>query len=391
MVATSRSLVSAASAEPAADAAASAAALGGIGRRALGLDGARALAVLGMILVNMKGQLLLTDREETGLGLLADWTEGKAAALFVVLAGVGIALRARGDEHGEARADLLRRSVALFGVGLLHVHFWQWDILHFYGLYLFAAAWLLRRSDAALVATGVAATSFGIALHRLLPGVNEPLDPWTGAGLIDDLFWHGIHPFFPWFAFIVIGMWLGRRPLHEAKARRRLMAGGATVWLCGELVDWVSSETDWLDGGAFGEEVWGLELLNPWPRPGSPLFVMVAGALAVVVICACLELEARGRFWSGMGLPLVATGQLALTCYIAHALTILLMVQHDILLDASLEAIWLGGFAMFASFVLASWWWRRRHPQGPLEMLLRQMSASVPASPAKGLARAKDR
>lgn len=377
---------------PVVNAAASAVAVGAIGRRAIGLDGARAFAVLGMILVNMKGQLMITDiEEETLLRQLADWTEGKAAALFVVLAGVGIALRARGDETGEARTDLIRRAAALFGVGLLHVHFWQWDILHFYGLYLFAAAWLLRRSDAAVVTAGVAAMTFGMALHRMLPGVNQPIDPWTGAGLVDDLFWHGVHPFFPWFSFIALGMWLGRRPLHEQRTRLRLMAGGATVWLFGEMVDYASKVTQWFDGPTFGEETWGLELLNPWPRPGSPLFVVVAGGLAVVIICACLELEARGIFWKGLGLPLVATGQLALTCYIAHALFILLMVQHGALVDASLETIWVAGFGMFGSFVFLSWWWRRRHPQGPLEMMLRQMSASVPANPAPGLARPKDR
>lgn len=342
-----------------------------------------------MILVNMKGQLMFSDPpEEALLTRLADWTEGKAAALFVVLAGVGIALRARGDDSDEARRSLLRRAGALFVLGILHVHLWAWDILHFYGLYLFAAAWLIRRSDAAVVAAGLASMAFGIALHRALPNVTEPLYPWSWAGLVDDLFWHGVHPFFPWFAFVMLGMWLGRRRLDDAGSRRRLMGWAVSLWAVGETVDLVSRSTTWFDGPAWGEELWGLELLNPWPRPGSPLFVVVAGGLAVFIICASLELEARSRIWSGPGLPLVATGQMALTCYVAHGVFILMMAEHDVLLDASLEAIWLGGFAMFALFVLASWWWRRRHPLGPLEMMLRQLSASVPAHPAPGLARA---
>lgn len=63
--------------------------------RTPGYDVARALAILGMVLVNYK---LRTDAEERAIGWplwLANLLDGRAAALFVVLAGLGISLRSR--------------------------------------------------------------------------------------------------------------------------------------------------------------------------------------------------------------------------------------------------------------------------------------------------------
>ncbi|MEL6625785.1 MAG: heparan-alpha-glucosaminide N-acetyltransferase domain-containing protein, partial [Bacteroidota bacterium] len=59
-------------------------------KRIIGIDVARALAVIGMIIVNFK--VVLGEKGESWLKPFANVFFGKAAALFVVLAGVGLAL-----------------------------------------------------------------------------------------------------------------------------------------------------------------------------------------------------------------------------------------------------------------------------------------------------------
>ncbi|MDP6410616.1 MAG: heparan-alpha-glucosaminide N-acetyltransferase domain-containing protein, partial [Planctomycetota bacterium] len=55
-----------------------------------GLDLARCLAIFGMVYVNFEVVLAAGEREPRWLGVLAACTEGRAAATFVVLAGIGL-------------------------------------------------------------------------------------------------------------------------------------------------------------------------------------------------------------------------------------------------------------------------------------------------------------
>ena len=60
-----------------------------IKKRIIGDDVARALAVIGMIIVNFK--IAFGDRGSNWVSSFAAMYEGKAAATFVVLAGIGLA------------------------------------------------------------------------------------------------------------------------------------------------------------------------------------------------------------------------------------------------------------------------------------------------------------
>ena len=91
-----------------------------------GFDLARALAIVGMVLVNY--QLVLVDPERTGGAIYDAVTalQGRAAALFVVLAGVGISLGTRrlrsepapsAETVRQARRRLFARALFLLVVG----------------------------------------------------------------------------------------------------------------------------------------------------------------------------------------------------------------------------------------------------------------------------------
>ncbi len=116
------------------------------GPRMPGIDMARALAILGMVLVNFRAKAGATAASLDGLNWVAERAEGKAAALFLVLAGVGISLRScrararPADWLRRERIALLERAAVLFVLGTMLLHVWNYDILHVYGLYLALAA-----------------------------------------------------------------------------------------------------------------------------------------------------------------------------------------------------------------------------------------------------------
>ena len=120
-------------------------------KRIVGIDVARALAVFGMIVVNFK--IVFGKNGNEWLTMLSGIFDGKAAATFVVLAGVGIALMTRSaiqDEKAEklknARIKIAKRAVFLFVVGLSYIAIWPADILHFYGVYMLLTLLLLTKS-----------------------------------------------------------------------------------------------------------------------------------------------------------------------------------------------------------------------------------------------------
>jgi len=207
-------------------------------RRIEGYDFARALAILGMILVNFK---IVLEASEAGPAWLV-WSvrllEGRAAAMFVILAGVGITLlsnKARqqhdSDRLAQHRRTLLKRAAFLFFVGLLYTPIWPADILHFYGLYIAVGAFLLSSSDRQLWGWVLLFTG-GFAAMLFLFDYDTGwdwetityIDLWTPTGMTRHLFFNGFHPVFPWTAFLLIGMWLGRQDVRSGRVRGVILA-----------------------------------------------------------------------------------------------------------------------------------------------------------------------
>lgn len=184
--------------------------------RITGYDVARAAAVAGMFVVNFSAAMCTGREAPPWLAWLVEAIYGKAAASFVVLAGIGLALLSRrarvtGDFRRltRNRNTLFRRAMFLFVLGLAHTVLWPADILHFYGLYLAAGALLLAAPGALLLglAAGCVALFTGLAaVFDWYTGWNWALtayeDFWTPAGMSRHLAFNGFHPVFPWLAFL---------------------------------------------------------------------------------------------------------------------------------------------------------------------------------------------
>jgi uncharacterized membrane protein YeiB len=353
--------------------------------RTPGFDVARAIAVLGMALINYRGAMEATERGPAWLNWSLDRFEGRAAALFVVLAGLGISLRSRRARSEPKthmkfeRRALLKRAALLYVLGLLNLHLWEWDILHFYGLFLALAACLIAVPDWGLWAVGLTALVGSIALHNSLP-YGEPPDIWTLKGLANDLLFGGLHPAFPWMAFITTGMWLGRRDLSDRKLRRRILGVSLGVATLAEAIDSVSLRAPALLGI---DETW-----NGWlaatPRPPLPVYTLAGGSTAVAAICLCIAVTEK-RPGSRWVVALTATGQLAFTLYIAHAIAIVVPQSHNLFEQSSAVVSTVYSLLFYAVGVVFAVWWRQRWPQGPLEGLIRQITGRHSAAPWGGI------
>jgi uncharacterized membrane protein YeiB len=356
--------------------------------RITGFDLARALAIFGMMIVNF--EVALFDSELNS----AAWAEGissalqgRAAALFVVLAGLGVSLmtrkaREQNDQAGLnlRRRTLLKRSLILFILGVAWMPIWAADILHFYAIYFLVAILLINVSNRQLWLWAAAFLIAFITLFLIVDydlgwdwdKLNNPL-VWTPVGFVRHLFFNGFHPIFPWVSFLIVGMWLGRQNFRDSQKRNRILwvsisiAVGAEA-LSAYLVQSVSPAL--LDVTAADLPF----LLGSTPYPPLPFYIIAASATATAVIAICVGLTEKYP-QSRMLKALIFTGQIALTLYLAHVL-----VGMGILLAFGLIETQTTQFAIyyavgfFAISVLFASYWRARFKRGPLEAVMRRLS-----------------
>jgi len=211
--------------------------------RILGYDLARALAVFGMVIVNFKIVMGAGEKGPAWLATLAGLLDGRAAATFVVLAGAGISLlsrRARMSGNrarlSQDRGTLWKRALFLFVLGSLYTPVWPADILHFYGVYIAAAAFLLSAPTKRLLGCAAALIAAFCALMFLFDyekgwdwSTLSYAVLWAPAGMVGHIFFNGFHPVVPWLAFLLLGMILGRQDMRSPAVRRRVFVWGVGV------------------------------------------------------------------------------------------------------------------------------------------------------------------
>lgn len=301
-------------------------------QRVTGFDLARALAIFGMVIVNFK----IAMNAETGNLLLMSFAglfEGRASALFVMLAGVGVTFltdnaRASSDRALalKTRLSLIKRGLLLIAVGLVYTPIWQADILHFYGFYFLIAATIFRVTDKALlVISAIIMLTFPLLMLFVNYEQNWNWSTlmyenfWSLDGLIRRILFNGFHPVFPWVAFLIFGMWLGRQDLSKNSLRKKLLAWSLVTLLVTECGFYLIRVTIG-EGSALEmtpEEV--TFLFSTSIIPPLPQYLISAGSSAVVVLVFCLYFSERFPE-SNINQWLYKTGQLSLTLYVAHVL-----------------------------------------------------------------------
>lgn len=356
--------------------------------RVVGYDIARALAVFGMVIVNFKTVMHPNSHSEDGWLALFNILDGRASAIFVILAGVGISLltnTARQSGHVTNlklhQQRLHRRAVFLFVTGLLFVEIWPADILHYYAIYIAIAVLMIRASSQTLLITALL-ISFTFPLLFAVFDYSHSwnwetlvyADFWSPIGFIRNLFFNGFHPVLPWLAFLLLGMVLGRMPMEDARTRR-------TVFWSGLLM------TTLIEAAALAIRFFAINngypdetakyLFSTNPMPPLPLYFLSAVGSSLMIISLCIQV---GKSWGNkLWLrPLIFTGRMALTLYVAHIVVGMGVLEEFGLLNKQSISFAVGGAVLFflISIVFASIW-MPRFKLGPLEWLMRKATTSV--------------
>lgn len=352
--------------------------------RVAGLDLARGLAVLGMFGAHL------------GVGYELGWSptawapivHGRSSILFATLAGVSIALlsgRSRpysGAELGTARTRILVRAAWVFAIGgvLELLDTFVAIILGVYAVLFVLALPFLRWSVPRLLLL-----AGGIAV------AGPPLDLWLGRvatadGNQDDPFTQlmvtGSYPALLWWAFVLVGLAVGRLDLQAARVRAGLVGAGLVAAVVGygggfvttrALADGVPSAGP--EEGFAGRGNWEVTwFTGAAPHSGTTFEIVGSTGVALAVIGLCLVLADR---LPRVTAPLAAVGALALSVYTAHIVAIWVIWTLDPDAGAG-PTLWLA-FAFYA--VLGATIWRTLLGRGPLERLLTWSSRRATGAP----------
>lgn len=381
--------------------------------RLTGVDVARCLALVGMMSVH-----ILPSAAADGTTSLAYLlTSGRAAALFALLAGVGLALASGGEHPRRGRAGtgfsvgLVVRALIIGVVGLLLVDLGPpvAVILAYYALLFLVAVPLLRLRAPLLIGLAVVWALVSPVVSHLLrragdlsgpgeqPGLASLTDP---AGLLTTLTVNGYYPVLQWTTYLLAGLAVGRLALRSSQTATGLLGAGLMLAAASKLASFLllhavggyerllasvpaghRIETTGLDAALersfFGTTPttswWWLAVSAPHSSTTLDLAHTVGTSLAVLgtalLVVPWLQRHAR---W--VVFPLAAAGSMTLSVYSAHVVA--LALQWGPAGEATLFA------AHVVVFVTAAMLWRgvfRRGAfrRGPLETLTAAASSGA--------------
>lgn len=364
--------------------------------RLVGIDAARGLALAGLMAIH----LLPAWNSQTGE---ASWSwrlfSGHSAALFALLAGVGLALGSGGRNPREGRAltaervSVLVRALLIATVGLtINAAMPEtppaYNILFYYGMFFLLAIPFLHARPRTLF---IWAAGFGIISPLLMQTLLDVLPEWwyynptllnalsNPAGTASQLLLTGSYPALPYMTYLLVGLGLGRLDLRATRTQVRLVLTGVVLTAAAQAISFVLlygfggyfklQEASSLSEAKLDEIlVWGagsLPTSTGWwlaittPHSNTPLAIATSLGLGLAVLGVFLLISRKIGAWL---LPLSAMGAMTLTLYSAHLLALSLGVHYDArYLWYVIHLLVAAGFAVL---------WQRTLGQGPLERIV---------------------
>lgn len=356
-------------------------------KRIIGFDLARAYAIFGMFVVNFN--MVFGNHDDTSLiGKFLVLFSGHSSTVFVILAGMGVALMtSRIQEYTDQdkkrlRNTILKRAAFLFVFGILFCIWWPADILHLYGGYMSIGALLVFMDKRYyLIVAAIAIVVFHLLLLMIpfetgwnLITLDYP-DFWTVSGFVRNTFYNGWNPIFPWLAYFAIGLYLGRLNWSIRQTQQKVFSIGLILYL---LVEGIRYGSTFLD---LSTET--LEFINADYIPPVLPFLLNTIGFGMMLITGFMWISQyiSEKTWA---IDLARTGQMTLTHYVSHlsiGLIILALFQGK-----NYSAVMGGGNMLeplhillysIGFFVLSIYFsklWGRKFKQGPLEMLMRKIT-----------------
>ena len=359
------------------------------------VDLARGFALLGMMLVHLAAYWTEPD-PPVGHMLIG----GRAAPLFAMLAGTALMLVHEREPRGAGawRATLIRAVLLVaLGLGLGSLHDMPvLIILAFYGLLIVVALPFRRLSTRALlVLAGVWAVAAPVAVlwarieHApVKAGQAELSDLKHPADLVMEVLVWGAYPAAVWFAYVLVGLAIGRLDLRRTAVACWLVGVGAALvaatLLTGLILIRNGTVDDRYDMGwrqLFAQNFWPFEpmrwndLLQVGQHTSTPLnvFSSIGSAILVVGLCALVIRVPWARL---LLTPVRAAGAMTLTLYTVHVLwawrlRVGFNEEHPNDFAPGSYRDWA---VQVVVLCLAATLWQRFIGKGPLEWIMRRLS-----------------
>jgi uncharacterized protein len=339
-----------------------------------------------MIIVNFK--VVFGGNGLNWVKSLASIFDGKAAATFVVLAGVGLALMTNSAIKNKdqaklkiARNRIAKRALFLFVVGISYMSIWPADILHFYGIYMAVTILLLTSQGKTLIASAIALiVAFPILMSFWNYETGWNFDTlnyqgfWTIKGFMRNLFFNGFHPVIPWTAFMLFGYWFGKQDLNNDKFIKKTFWISTIIFISIQVLSYLS--ISFLSEGNQETVKELTEILGTNPMPPLPIYMFNGIAVAFAIISACIIIAKR--FENNIIIDaLNKTGQLALTFYVAHVIIgmgIIEAINPSKMGNYSVEFSVTYALIFSILCILFAIVWRKYKKAGPLEWILRKLT-----------------
>lgn len=341
--------------------------------RLKGLDVSRAWAILGMMLVNYK--IVFTTGDENnilshGISLL----EGRAAAVFLVLAGIGFGLMSRSKKN--VGKTIIKRALFLFVLGaILYVVFeWHADILHYYGIYMILTVPLLYLDSKKIIGLMISVLIGSLILQLTLDyqlgwddSFNYYKDFYSIGGFIRNTMFNGYHPVFPWIVFIWVGLLIGRLDFSDIKRVKKVIKYSFIIAI---IIENLSLVTTYLLKDELILYLFDMKPMNP-----SIGYVIAGSAWAICfILIHVLYIDHGKGYW--LSEQLMNTGQMALTHYVFHSAGVLticyalgLMKTYNVLFAVILSIV------VFLVMMVYSNIRKKKHTRGHLEAFMRKVAS----------------
>jgi uncharacterized membrane protein len=372
-------------------------------KRLIGIDAARGLALIGLMAVH----ILPVSNEDTGD---PTWSfnlfYGDSAALFALLAGVGLALASGGQQPHTGRqmfadrAGLAARAASIAVVALIVAAIIQPAdpedsiLLYYSAFFLLAIPFLSLGSRSLFISAGAFIVIAPILMQQLGPVLPEWSESNPGVvevfteptAVASQLLLTGTYPALPYMTFLLVGIGIGRLNLRSVRIQAIIAGLGAALAVIANLL---SSLLLYAFGGfeallntpdmtleSLDEAiVYGPELIpddSGWwfalatPHTNMPLALASSLGTALMVLGVFLLLSAKAGKWLR---PLAAIGAMTLTLYSAHLMALALELHDDE------PGLW---FAVHVGVAGAfAWSWQQYRGRGPLEALVHRVVKGV--------------
>lgn len=338
-----------------------------------GLDIARYFAFVGMVIVNFSVVTDVAGGDGVATTIYRS-LEGRAAATFVVLAGLGLGLASL-QGVSQTVAVTIKRSIFLLTLGLLNMLVFEADILHYYAIFFLLGALVLTIDTWFLVVMILGVNSVFVFMILVLDydaawnwELHSYDDFWSVSGFVRHLFFNGWHPVFPWVGFLLFGIILSRLTLWRKETQHILMIFGVLALLLTQVLakllqPWLSS----IDAEL-------VHLATIKPIPPNPLYSLAGVGAACIAIGLCLRSNDFLK-QSHLHNILVQAGRQTLTLYVAHIYIGMSILDVMGLVEGhTANTVLLASLVFCILSAIYAFLWNRLFGRGPIEALMRRLT-----------------